>query len=827
MKLYYSKSDIWYYLLLYIEILAISLYGDILPSELAISKGVLDLFSYIVKSAFLYAFNWVCLFVGLTWLLNKQRQTKIFRISHCLFYAMTTVLLFLSAQKHNLIVEYFGLLWAYFVCAFVFEFLKLGEVVCKNVDTNNGGDGFVIDSSKQDDLQNVGWKEYADSLLSRLAMTNTNETSFAVALTGSWGTGKTTFLSLLKSVMNNQKSVYMEFNPWMSNSVEMIIRDFFVALNSKLKQLGIKLEDEIDDYVKMLFNWDNGNLADKVKEAFHFSDDQDIATLRGKISEGLNLLDGNLYILIDDIDRLQKEEIFEVLKLIRNTADFNHIVYVVTLDKEYVASSLKELGIVRNDEYLKKIFQVELKFPMFEQYLLTHLFKEKLLSHTHYQEELQNQLNKLEFVLSKADVVVYEYISNFRDIKRLVNEFVLNLDYISKQGVVADFDIKDLFLIHLLEFVDEKSYKIFRQNLWTILRQNPSDRKYLELAMNHEQLSKIGLTQQAIKLIQVLFAGPYFSLSSTKRTSIRREDRILNYFSFRPYAYQMSLTDFESLMKSSSEDVIKAYVQESNVGVFSKGASIYNLLYEQKLIGLDNKTIKNIVVLLAEWTKKYYNNGFGSIKIGNLYRQVLSSSNVEEGSRQMVKGLLEPLFLELQADVNRGIYVLQKIYCKMIPCLADVDENGEYYYPECIYSRDELHEHINVNCKFFLENVRPSITQILQLHSRIHEFIQTSIVYNEAYMAEPRQFEELPIEDEMIRYFAQNKEQHDFNLFEDKFNLSKYETDDPDHDSEYYLRKDIIKYFGKVEFYKRFLQECFTHTDGNDLETYFRNNHLQ
>lgn len=825
MKLYHSKSDIWYYLLLYIEIMAISLYGDILPLELAFSKSVLDLFTYIDRSAFLYAFTWVLLFVGLAWLLNKQRQTKIFRISHCLFYAMTTVLLFLSAQKHNLIVEYFGLFWSYFVCAFVFELLKLDRIVHKNAAVNNGADGFVVDSSKQDDLENVGWKEYADSLLSRLAETNTKDTSFAVALTGSWGTGKTTFLSLLKNAMNNREIAYMEYNPWMSSSVEMIIRDFFIALNLKLKQVGVKLEDEIDDYVKMLFNWNNGNLADKVKEAFHLSDNQNIATLRGKISEGLNLLDGNLYILIDDIDRLQKEEIFEVLKLIRNTADFNHIVYVVTLDKEYVASSLKELGIVRNDEYLKKIFQVELKFPMFEQYLLTHLFKEKLLAHTHYQEELQKQLNKLEYVLSKADVVIYEYISNFRDIKRLVNEFVLNLDYISKQGVVADFDIKDLFLIHLLEFVDEKSYKIFRQNLWAILRQNPSDRKYLELAMNHEQLSKIGLTQQAIKLIQVLFAGPYFSFSSTKRTSIRREDRILNYFSFRPYAYQMSLTDFMRLMKSSSEEDIKSYVQESNVGVFSKSSSIYNMLYEQKLVGLDDKTIKNFIVLLAEWTKKYHGSDYG--KVGDLFRQVLSSSNIEEHNRRIVKDLMKPLFKELQTDVHKGVYVLQKIFCKMIPCLAYEDENGEYYYPECIYSRDELHKLINVNCKLFLEKERPSITQLLELYSRIHEFIQISIVYNETHMVESGQFEELPIEDELIGYFAQNKERHHINLFEDKFCLSKYETDDPNHDREYYLRKDIIKYFGKVDFYKRFLQECFTHTDDNDLETYFRNNHLQ
>ena len=33
MKLYSSKSDIWYYLVVYMEIMAVCLFGDILPSD--------------------------------------------------------------------------------------------------------------------------------------------------------------------------------------------------------------------------------------------------------------------------------------------------------------------------------------------------------------------------------------------------------------------------------------------------------------------------------------------------------------------------------------------------------------------------------------------------------------------------------------------------------------------------------------------------------------------------------------------------------------------------------------------------------------------------
>lgn len=105
----------------------------------------------------------------------------------------------------------------------------------------------------------------------------------------------------------------------------------------------------------------------------------------------------------------------------------------MTCDKEYVLQSLHD-QIKKPDEYLKKIFQLELKFPQYERYLLTHLFKTELLAHTHYDAGLQNQLNNLEMELGRDNIYLRDYLSNFRDAKRLVNIFMLNLDYIAKQG---------------------------------------------------------------------------------------------------------------------------------------------------------------------------------------------------------------------------------------------------------------------------------------------------------------------------------------------------------------------------------------------------------
>ena len=46
-----------------------------------------------------------------------------------------------------------------------------------------------------------------------------------------------------------------------------------------------------------------------------------------------------------------------MLRLIRNTADFPGIVYIVAYDKGYVAAPLTNRGIRKADIYLEKIFK--------------------------------------------------------------------------------------------------------------------------------------------------------------------------------------------------------------------------------------------------------------------------------------------------------------------------------------------------------------------------------------------------------------------------------------------------------------------------------------
>ncbi len=62
---------------------------------------------------------------------------------------------------------------------------------------------------------------------------------------------------------------------------------------------------------------------------------------------GLSQLDKPIVIVLDDIDRLSTNEIREVFKLVRLTASFPNIIYVLAFDRLRVELALQEQGDFR------------------------------------------------------------------------------------------------------------------------------------------------------------------------------------------------------------------------------------------------------------------------------------------------------------------------------------------------------------------------------------------------------------------------------------------------------------------------------------------------
>jgi predicted KAP-like P-loop ATPase len=73
--------------------------------------------------------------------------------------------------------------------------------------------------------------------------------------------------------------------------------------------------------------------------------------------------------VVDDIDRLSTSEIRDVFKLVRLTASFPNVVYILAFDRIRVETALAEQGIPGRD-YIEKILQVALDLPAVPQQVL-------------------------------------------------------------------------------------------------------------------------------------------------------------------------------------------------------------------------------------------------------------------------------------------------------------------------------------------------------------------------------------------------------------------------------------------------------------------------
>lgn len=56
-----------------------------------------------------------------------------------------------------------------------------------------------------------------------------------VGVIGSWGSGKTSFINLVKPFLKESNTAILEFNPWMFSGADQLVQSFFMELSAQLK----------------------------------------------------------------------------------------------------------------------------------------------------------------------------------------------------------------------------------------------------------------------------------------------------------------------------------------------------------------------------------------------------------------------------------------------------------------------------------------------------------------------------------------------------------------------------------------------------------------
>lgn len=205
-----------------------------------------------------------------------------------------------------------------------------------------------------------------------------------VGVLGAWGHGKSSFINLMKEeFVDDPALTLIDFNPWMFSGSQQLVDFFFKEIASELRlkdkdRFG-DIADGLDAYGDVLSPiailpfvgawWDRSFKA--VRTAAKWAKDRRLGTksLREKVADALKELDQPIVVVVDDIDRLGTDEIRDIFKLVRLTASFPNLVYILAFDRKRVEQALDETN-VPGRAYLEKIIQLSFDLPAIPRELL-------------------------------------------------------------------------------------------------------------------------------------------------------------------------------------------------------------------------------------------------------------------------------------------------------------------------------------------------------------------------------------------------------------------------------------------------------------------------
>ena len=230
-------------------------------------------------------------------------------------------------------------------------------------------------SKKEDFLKR---KYFAELVAKSLENLNSQDT-FTIGLYGQWGTGKTSLVNMiLEEIKENEKVVIVRFEPWNFSSTNQLLEQFFVHLANQfhwtkdktLKEVGNALERYSDafDFAKVIphvggaISFLGKRISKGIgKRIQNNLDKNDIMCQKEKVVQLLKGQNKRILVVIDDIDRLNNEQIRQVFQLITSVAKFPNMIYLLVFDKEIVVKALEKIQEGSGEEYLEKIIQMPIQ----------------------------------------------------------------------------------------------------------------------------------------------------------------------------------------------------------------------------------------------------------------------------------------------------------------------------------------------------------------------------------------------------------------------------------------------------------------------------------
>ena len=282
-------------------------------------------------------------------------------------------------------------------------------------------------------------------------LSNDQISSLTVAITGEWGSGKTSAINLLaKELSKTDKSIVLYFEPLLEGRFEVadILELFYLRLYAALtkKKLSVdsifkkllgSLATAIFSGTKLSLSLpavgdleiDCGEKYQKILDIWKNNDIKSFQEQTVELNEFLQEEKLKIFVMIDEIDRLSPQNIINFLMFARILETFDNLVCIVGIDYDQVVQSLMASsaygisGYERAKSYLDKLFHARFHIHH-NQNILTSFVSNRLKSiDEHIFSELLT-INDYD-IRNQMDLIV-KYLKTPRQIKKWLTLIIIN-----------------------------------------------------------------------------------------------------------------------------------------------------------------------------------------------------------------------------------------------------------------------------------------------------------------------------------------------------------------------------------------------------------------
>ncbi len=328
----------------------------------------------------------------------------------------------------------------------------------QSIDTNDSTLNDWPIEHKEDDIFDLD--DEAIKLAEKIKKLDRKNT-WSLAITAPWGTGKTSFLNLILEHINEKDFEVVRFIPRDSKSYKTIQEDFLNSIACVLSKYNSKCSNALKDYMASLQLIDNRGVIEKFVNFYRIWNKD---SLKDSIKKSFASLDKKVLVLIDDFDRLSKDEILEVLKLIDSNAAFTNLVFLTAYDKEQVNKSLGESYMTKEACFIDKFFNLEFSIPSRPYSYISRYIEDKLCKFLNVDKSDKKNIQQ---TITNQNSIFEEYIPTLRDAKRYINQFALDF-----KQVEGDVMIDEYLLVQLVKYRYPGLYRSLYKKEYTYTQGN-------------------------------------------------------------------------------------------------------------------------------------------------------------------------------------------------------------------------------------------------------------------------------------------------------------------------------------------------------------------